>query len=262
MLDGRSYASTHRDDALVISGLKKSYGRTRALEDVTLQCRAGTVHALLGENGTGKSTLVKVLSGVMRPDAGTISVFGCALSAATPAQALEAGVVAVFQEVLVAPNLTGLQNLYLGYDGLFRWRVPLKMRREMGEAVMRRIARVPVDLDQPVGEMPLINRQLIVIARALLRDPAVLVLDEATAALDMSSRDALFETIRAFVGEGKLVVFITHRMDEVEAICDDITILRAGRNVATMPRASFDAQAALRIMSPEIASRTADVGET
>ena len=251
-----------QDGALEISGLKKSYGRTRALEDVTLRCRAGTVHALLGENGTGKSTLVKVLSGVISPDAGKVSVFGRPLTAGSPAEALDAGVVAVFQEVFVAPNLTGIQNLFLGYDGLFAKRMPLARKREMGEATLRKIARVPIDLDQVVGEMPLIQRQLIVVARALLRDPAVLILDESTAALDMNSRDALFETIHALVGNGRLVVFITHRMDEVEAISDDISILRAGRNVATMTRSSFDAKEALRIMSPEIASRSANGGET
>ncbi|MDA8344421.1 MAG: ATP-binding cassette domain-containing protein [Thermaerobacter sp.] len=262
MRDPGPDATPPQDAALAISGLMKSYGRTRALEDVTLQCRAGTVHALLGENGTGKSTLVKVLAGVLAQDGGTVSVAGRPMTPGAPAQALDAGVVAVFQEVLVAPNLTGLQNLFLGYDRLFSRRGGPADRREMAEAIMQRIARVPVDLDQAVGEMPLISRQLIVIARAFLRDPAVLILDEATAALDMSSRDALFETIREFVDDGKLAVFITHRMDEVEAICDDITILRAGRNVATMPRASFDAQAALGIMSPEIASRTGDGGGT
>jgi ABC-type sugar transport system ATPase subunit len=235
--------------ALRVEQVAKAFGPTQALRSCSFDLRVGEVHALLGENGSGKSTLVKILNGVHRADSGSIE-FGEVLmsGAATSSTPGRAGVATVFQEVLVVPAQTVLENIWLGADGLFREKVPAEAkRRRAGEILEALLGAVP-DLDRPVGPLPLSVRQVCVIARALVRDPQVLILDEATSALDVDTRDRLFTMIRRLGARGVATIFISHRMDEIQELPDRITVLRAGRTVATVSRGEVPPTELVRLM--------------
>jgi ABC-type sugar transport system ATPase subunit len=238
---------------LAIGELSKSYGETRALDRASLAFRAGTIHAVLGENGSGKSTLVKLLSGVLSPSAGSVHADGRRIGRFAPAAAAAFGIATVFQEVLVAPDRSVTDNILLGMDGVFARRVPRGQRRALAVQALAPIARTPVDPDAPAGKLPLAARQLVVLARALVRRPRILILDEVTAALDFADREAVFQAIEAFARGGGLILFISHRMDEVARLADRITVLRSGRVVETLDRGAEPLRL-LRLMAPQAAT--------
>ncbi|NKX52558.1 sugar ABC transporter ATP-binding protein, partial [Arthrobacter deserti] len=181
--------------------------------------RASEVHALVGENGSGKSTLVKILSGVHTPNEGEISVDGKTYqSSSSPRASQAAGIVAVFQEVLSVGSRTVLDNLWLGADGSFATKVRKAEKVERAQQVLSELLENPPALDPRVEDLTLSERQVCSIARALLRNPRVLILDEATSALDYDSRSRLFQVVGRLCGEGVGILLITHRMDEIEEI--------------------------------------------
>lgn len=234
---------------LDIRDLKKSYGETKALIDCNLRGEAGTVHTVFGENGSGKSTMVKVLSGIVAPNSGQIELAGRPVTKFNPRSMHELGIVPVLQEIMVAPNRTVVENIFLGYDGLFRYKVPRRDRPRIATDALARITNTDVPLDSLAGDLPLAQQQLIVIARALIRDPRVLILDESTAALDIEDRETLFNAIRAFVAEGRLVIFISHRVDEMLELSDIVTILHSGESIATVDRADLSAARLLELVT-------------
>ena len=241
--------ATDVDEVVVrAEGIAKSFGVTRAVVDCSLDVRAGEVHVLMGENGSGKSTLVKILSGVHRPDAGRITIgAGEHPFLASPRAATAAGIVTVFQEILVTPQRSVLANVWLGSDGLVRRGQAIEERRTRATEMVSRLIG-SIDLDAPLEHLGLNDRQAICIARALLRDPRVLILDEATSALDITTRDNLFELIAELCARGVGVLFISHRMDEVERIADRVTVMRSGENVASGARGEFTSQELVRLM--------------
>ena len=245
---------------LDVQDLGKCYGETRALDGVSIAFGSGSVHAILGENGSGKSTLVKLLSGVVTPSRGQILVGGHPLRTATPATVQQAGVATVFQEVLIAPDRSVMDNILLGQDGLFHWKATASCRHAVAAAALARITKTSVDLDATAGRLPLAVRQLIVLARALAREPRVLILDEVTAALDFGDRETVFQTMESFAGSGGLILFISHRMDEVMRLAHRVSVLRNGRLVATLPRTQTSPEALLRMMAPMTAKALSHVG--
>lgn len=237
--------------ALDVRGISKRYGETQALKDVDITFEPGTVHTVFGENGSGKSTLIKVLSGIVIPDEGSVRMGETLVRNYSPGAMKRLGIVPVMQEVLVAPNRSVLDNIFLGYDGLLRRRIPYGQRAALAETTLARITHTRIDLSQTVEAIPLPQQQLVVIARALVNNPSVLILDEATAALDVGDRETLFEAIRKLTNEGKIVIYISHRMDEVLALSDSVTVLRSGQKVATVPRAEVTAAKLLHLVQPE-----------
>jgi len=232
-----------------IEGVAKAFGETRALRDCNLTVRPGTVHAVIGENGSGKSTLVKILTGVVRPDAGTLRVAGLPARFGGPREARAAGIATTFQEILVLEELSLLDNLWLGQDALFRFRIPAARRRDEAASIMHELTGARPDLAAKVADLDLGTRQAAVIARSLLLKPRLLILDEATAALDIAVRDRLFTAVRTRVAAGLGVLFITHKMDEIAALADEVTVLRSGESVATLPVAEATPARMLELMS-------------
>lgn len=235
---------------LAVKTLCKRYGETVALDGVSIDFRPGTVHTILGENGSGKSTLVKLLSGIVSPDQGEICLEGMPVRGASPADFAARGFATVFQEVLVAPDRNVVDNVLLGLDRPFRRLVPRRERDQRVAAILSRIARTPLPLAVPAGTLPLAQQQLVVIARALARLPRILILDEGTAALDHADREAVFTEVERLAAAGCLVLFISHRMDEVLRLSDRISILRGGRLVATLSRGEAGPEELLARMAP------------
>jgi len=249
---GAAAASTGEPAAVLVrmSNMAKAFGATQALRDSSFELRAGEVHALVGENGSGKSTLIKILSGVHAPDAGTIELAGTdSFAPRTPRMAQDAGIVTVFQEVLVAEARSVLDNVWLGADGLARSTVSYREKRSRAREGLAELLGRPLDLDKAVEELSLSDRQACSIVRALLRRPRVLILDEATSALDVATRDRLFRIVNRLSGEGAGVIFITHRMDEIQEIGDRITVMRSGDTVATLERGRWTPSELVRLMT-------------
>ena len=236
--------------ALRTAQLEKAFGPTQALRSCSFELRRGEVHCVVGENGSGKSTLVKILAGVHRPDAGTLALAGKTVpNLRSPRRAAAAGIATVFQEVLVVEPRSVLENVWMGSDGVFAGRVPAGEKRRRAKEVLDTLLGEAPALETPVERLSLSERQACCLARALVRDPRILVLDEATSALDVATRDRVFALLRERVEAGAAVVFISHRMDEIAEIGDRCTVMRSGETVATLGRSSATADELVRLMT-------------
>lgn len=247
-------SAPHREGRieLTVSHLTKRYGETLALSDASVTFRPG-IHTILGENGSGKSTMLKILSGVVSQSEGTVALNDRAISPRTPRDMHDLGLSTVFQEMLVAPHRTVVENIFLGYDGPLKRRIEKSARAPLASALLAQIARFPIPLSAPAGELPLASQQLIVLARALVRLPSILLLDEATAALDYADRDLVFSAIEDYAAAGNIVIFISHRLEEVRRLSDRVTVLRSGRVVETLARDDITTGRLLKLMAPEAA---------
>jgi ribose transport system ATP-binding protein len=219
-----------------------------ALDGVELVVQAGEVHVLLGENGAGKSTLMKVLSGSVPRDAGEIEVFGSRVGLATPRAARDAGIAIIHQELALVPELSVAENIFLGRaPSRFGLLDQARMARESA-ALLARLGAT-IKHDTLVGALSIAQQQLVEIARALSLDARIMIMDEPTSALTEREAERLFDVIRGLTARGTAVIYISHRLDEIFAIGNRITVLRDGRNVATRDVLAADRRALVRLMA-------------
>ncbi|HZY15299.1 MAG TPA: sugar ABC transporter ATP-binding protein, partial [Ramlibacter sp.] len=220
---------------LRVRGLSKRYGQHLALDGVSLDLHAGEVHVLFGENGAGKSTLITMLAGAREPSAGQLEIGGHRGAFSSVAQARAHGVRAVFQEFSLVPSLTVAENITLGEEPVQGAGLLAKAQARLEARAL--IARLgfALDPDARVGSLPRGKQQMVEICKALRRTPRVLILDEPTASLSEHDAQALFALVRRLKAEGTAIVYITHRMHEIPALGDRVTVLRDGQLVATVP---------------------------
>ena len=216
-----------------MEGISKRYGGVHALEKADLEVQAGRVHAILGENGAGKSTLIKVMSGVVAPDKGRMLLEGREVSFPDPAAANAAGIVCIFQELSLIPDLSVADNIIAsnppGRFGL----IDRKAQRLLAEAALARAGGEDIHPMAQVKDLSLSRRQVIEIAKALARKPRVLILDEATSALAATDVKRIFDVLRRLKAEGIALLYISHRMHEIAELADDCSVFRNGRRIAT-----------------------------
>jgi simple sugar transport system ATP-binding protein len=232
---------------LEIREITKTFGPIVANDRVSVRVERATVHALLGENGAGKSTLMNVLYGLYRPDSGRILLGGRPVDFHSPRDAIRAGVGMIHQHFMLVPPLTVAENIVLGQDPLTRPRLDLR-RAERQIVELSRAFGLDVDPRARVWQLPVGQQQRVEILKALYRRADLLILDEPTSVLTPGEAEALFAIIRRLRADGRTVIFISHKLEEVMAISDTITVLRAGRVVETVPRQGTGPQALARAM--------------
>ena len=218
---------------LEVRNISKSFPGVVALDDVSLRVERGTVHALIGENGAGKSTLMNIIAGIVPADAGALLLAGRTLQLRSPRQALEHGIAMIHQELNLMPSMSVAENIWIGREPVNAF--GLISHRELHRRTRALLERLAIDLDPQaeVRALSIANRQLVEIARALSYDSLLLIMDEPTSALAERDAARLFAIIRQLKAQGKAVLYITHRMEELGEVADAITVLRDGRYIGT-----------------------------
>jgi len=219
---------THSQPILTVSGLCKTYGDVVANQNISAEFCSGQVHALLGENGAGKSTLVKIIYGLVRPDAGALRLAGEVYRPSSPAEARARGIGLVFQHFSLFDGLSVAENIALGMSAPVSRRALFKAIRTVSEAY-----GLPLDPSRQVAHLSAGERQRVEIVRCLLQKPKVLIMDEPTSVLTPHEVDVLFGTLRTLAKAGTAIIYISHKLAEIKALCDRATILRQGRVVST-----------------------------
>jgi ABC-type sugar transport system ATPase subunit len=250
---------------LSVSGLTKSFPGVRALEGVDFDLRAGEVHALVGENGAGKSTFIKALGGAVVPDAGQVLLDGAALPMGDPLAARRRGISIVYQELTLVPELSATENIFLGRE----IGTPLLRRADMSGAAQKLLDDLGANTQASARarNLSVAQQQMVEIARALVGESKVLILDEPTGTLSGVEVERLFTVLRSLRARGLGIIYISHRLEEVFALADRVTVLRDGRLVSSTPLAGLDRRQLIRWMvgrdvSEEFPPRVSSPGET
>jgi len=238
-----------RRETVSIKDVKKFFGPTRALDGVSFSAVEGEIHAIVGGNGCGKSTLAKVISGILPIDAGAVTVLGETPN--SPAESRAIGISTVYQEVLVADESTVVDNVFMGSDALFTKSVAYDEKVARTARLMRDLSGEDVDPHGLVGNLPLGLKQWITIARGMLSAPRLLILDESSAALDFDSTERLFQKMRDLRDGGATILIVTHRIAELVRIADRATVLRDGRDVAVLEKQDITERNLLAAMTGE-----------
>ncbi|HQY86540.1 MAG TPA: ATP-binding cassette domain-containing protein, partial [Ilumatobacteraceae bacterium] len=211
--------------AVQLAGIEKRFPGVIANHDVNLNVRARTIHAIVGENGAGKSTLMKTLYGMHQPEAGTISVFDQPITFRSPSDAIAAGIGMVHQHFMLADNLTVLENIVLGAEPVAGGVIKYDDARRTLQAIMAQ-SGTHVDLEATVSDLGVGQRQRVEILKVLFRGAKILILDEPTAVLVPQEVEELFGNLHRLVADGATIIFISHKLDEVLTVSDDITVIR------------------------------------
>jgi L-arabinose transport system ATP-binding protein len=231
-VESSKFVATATDAFLDFDSITKTFPGVRALDGVSFEVGEGSVHALLGENGAGKSTLLKVLSGVYSPDSGRILMDGRPRAFPSTLDAIRAGIAVIYQELHLVPEMSVEENLLLGH---MPNRFGLVDRKGMRELALRQLALLEEEVDPStkVGSLPIAQRQMVEIAKALIRDAKVIAFDEPTSSLTDREVNKLFTVIRELKRTGKVIIYVSHRLREIFEICDSVTVFRDGRVVET-----------------------------
>lgn len=225
--------SPSTEPLLALSGVTKAFGAVVALRDGTLALHPGSIHALVGENGAGKSTIVKIIAGLYRRDGGDIRLAGSPVDFTSTAEAKAAGIAVIYQEPTLFPDLSVTENIFMGRQPRGRFgRIDRTRMRIETEALFARLG-LRMDPERTADGLSIADQQMIEIAKAISLDAQILIMDEPTAALSGIEVDRLFDVARALRDEGRALVFISHRFDEVFALCDTITVMRDGSYIST-----------------------------
>jgi ribose transport system ATP-binding protein len=233
--------------AFEMVNITKIFPGVRALDDVTFACAKGEVHALCGENGAGKSTLIKILGGAYQPDGGRILLDGRAVTFSHPVAARNAGISIIHQELSLLPYRTVAENIFLGLEPTRFLMLDRARMRVDAERLLRRLgAAIPPDAN--AGALSIAQQQVVEIAKALAIDARILVMDEPTAALERTEAVRLLELVRRLSAEGVSILYVSHRMPEIQAIADRVTVLKDGRTVVTAPIAEAPTARLVRAM--------------
>ncbi len=256
---------TSEPPLIEMRGIVKSFPGVKALRGVNLSLRAGEVLALLGENGAGKSTLMKVLGGAHPADEGMISINGRATVLRTPQDSRNAGVAVIYQEFNLVPGLNAVENIFLGQEIARGGFIAQRQERKRAADLFKRLG-IAMDLDTPCGRLTTAQQQLVEIAKALAFNARIIVMDEPSAALTQHEVEKLFEIIRDLKRQGIGVIYISHRLDEIFAIADRVTILRDGANVGERPIAELNRRTMIEMMvgrelTDEFPARNSQIGE-
>jgi simple sugar transport system ATP-binding protein len=244
-------------ELLQLSSISKSFGGVRALQDVSLAIDAGKIYTLVGENGCGKSTLIKIIAGVYTADEGTITIDGTPYAGYRPIDAIRAGIQVIYQDFSLFPNLSVAENIALNETlaagkRLVNWREV----REVAADALRQIG-VSLNLDAPVEEMGVANKQLIAISKAMRQKARLIIMDEPTSALTEREIRALFEVIHRLRGQGISFLFVSHKLNEVLEISEQVIVMRNGRKVSEGPVGEYDQKRLVMEMTgQEIGERT------
>jgi ribose transport system ATP-binding protein len=230
-----------------VTRLSKAFDGVRALDDVDFELQAGEVHALMGENGAGKSTLMKIVAGIHAPDTGTIELDGAPVQITSPRAAQALGIGIVHQELNLLPHLSAAQNIFIGREPRRGWWLDEQRLNANARALFERL-NLRLDPRVCVGELTVARQQMVEIAKALSHDSRVLIMDEPTAALNDEEVADLFCILRQLRDEGVGIVYISHKMDELQQIADRVTVMRDGRRVATMPMGATRGDEIIRMM--------------
>ncbi|MGK9169000.1 sugar ABC transporter ATP-binding protein [Inquilinus limosus] len=236
------------DCLLEVANVRKAFPGVVALDDVSFRLRPGTVHALMGENGAGKSTLMKIIAGIYTPDAGEIRLKGRPIALPTPLAALEAGIAMIHQELNLMSFMTVAENIWIRREP--RNRLGLIDHGAMRRLTKELFAQLAIDIDPEaeVRSLTIANRQMVEIAKAVSYNSDVLIMDEPTSALTEREVDHLFAIIRTLKAAGKGIVYITHKMSELAAVADEVSVFRDGRFIGSGPAAELDREAIIRMM--------------
>ena len=223
---------------VAVQALAKRYGGVVALDNMNLEVRRGTIHAVVGENGAGKSTLMKILAGATRPDSGTIALNGQDVTIDSPNAARRRGIGIVYQELSLFPQRSVLANLFVNREPTRGGLVSVRAMEARSRDLLARLG-LHVDVYAPVGRLSIGEQQLVELCRVLLEEPRLLILDEPNSALNKRETERLFAVLRQLSARGITMLYVSHRLEEVFAICDRVTITRNGRDVLTKDRAEL-----------------------
>ncbi|RYE51853.1 MAG: sugar ABC transporter ATP-binding protein [Hyphomicrobiales bacterium] len=231
-----------------LRGISKSYAGIRALDGVDFAAQAGSVHGILGENGAGKSTLIKIISGVVSPDSGEMHLRGQPIRFSSPAAATAQGVVCMFQELSLIPDLSVADNICISAPPRRMGLIDRKAQFRTAQGLLARVRCEDVDPRTLVRDLSLSRRQMVEIAKALGRGPKVLILDEATSALTAQDVQTVYQLLGELKADGVTTLFISHRMHEVETLCDRLSVFRNGRHIETFAKGAHTDAEIVRLM--------------
>ena len=258
-------SDTGRIPLLQMEGIEKSFPGVRAVRRGQFELRPGEIHALVGENGAGKSTLIKVLAGAHPPDAGTIHINGQPVAIRSPHEARRLGLAVIYQEFNLVPALSVRENLFLGRERARAGFITVAEERKGARELLTRLG-FSIDPETLCRELPVAQQQVVEIAKAMLENARLLVMDEPTAALSTHEVEKLFAIARNLRAQGIGIIYVSHRLDEIFALCDRVTVMRDGEHIATQPTTELTRERLIELMvgrklEAEFPKRVARIGQ-